>query len=194
MKRALIIGLSMVLAGCASNRGIKPSATKVEPLVFAQALDEAAQSQSDKERLAKREEKLLEDYRAMLGYCKQELSGFDTTINKQASRALVYSLIGLVAGAVAVPALTAANSVANATWIAGLGGLAGATNVANQSLASLGLSGAGAAKTRNTIVDDLRAQIEIITDGNKKIDERESALMKANAICVVYRVTEPASK
>ncbi len=184
MKRALIIGLSMALAGCASHQSVDSSANKMQPLVFEQALDEKSDAQAA-------EEQLKEDFAAMLLYCEQELSGFDSKVDRQAKNAFWLSIVGLVAGAVAVPALTAANATLNATWISALGGLAGATNLAGQSLASSGLSGTAAARTRNTIVDLLMTQIAIIADSGKEMKERRSALMKANAACVVYRITEP---
>ena len=96
-----------------------------------------------------------------------------------------------MAGSVAVPALTAANATSNAGWIAGLGGWSGATNFAGQSLKESGLSGAALANTRNTIIRNVKDQIEIASDGTKAFDDRRNALMKARSECVMYEIAVP---
>ncbi|MCG9766689.1 hypothetical protein L1D53_24715 [Vibrio alginolyticus] len=99
---------------------------------------------------------------------------------------------GLVAGSIAVPALTAASAASNAAWIAGLGGWAGATNFASQNLKESGLSGAAVASTRNEIVNKVTSQIEIAADSSQTFENRRNALMKARASCIMYEIAVPA--
>lgn len=90
-----------------------------------------------------------------------------------------------------MPALAAANPAANAAWITGVGGWAGATNFAGQSLKESGLSGSAIAQTRNDIIRRVTDQIEIASDGIKALEERRNSLMKARAACVMYEIAVP---
>lgn len=136
--------------------------------------------------------KLENSLSEVLTYCQPRLSGYETDAAKKSKMAFWLSMSGLVAGSVLAPALTSANAAANAPWISGLSGWAGATNFAGQSLKSSGLSGTTIAQTRNDIIRDLRVQIEIAADGAKTFDERRNALMRARAACTVYEIAVPA--
>ena len=188
--RIIVLIVAALLLGCAGPTArmvVDPSAAKTfsitkikDPTKSALLLEE------ENQRLL--ESKLEE----VLNFCLPRLSGYEKKSADQAKKAYWLSMSGLIAGTAAVPALTAASASANAAWIAGLGGWAGATNFAGQALKESGLSGSTIAKTRNSIIRRLTAQIEIASDGTKSFDERRNALMKARAECVCYEIAVPA--
>ncbi|EOK5711762.1 hypothetical protein TW78_00965 [Vibrio coralliilyticus] len=138
-------------------------------------------------------QQLLEDKLSeVLSFCLPRLSGYEAKSEQQAKQAYWLSMSGLVAGSIAVPALTAASAASNAAWIAGLGGWAGATNFASQNLKESGLSGAAVASTRNEIVNKVTSQIEIAADSSQTFENRRNALMKARASCIMYEISVPA--
>ena len=188
MKRAVII-FTVLLMGCAG-----PSTKMVVDSTAAKSfsitkIDDPGKSvvQLDAENQRLIESKLEE----VLNFCLPRLSGYEKKSNDQATKAYWLSMTGLLAGSVGVPALTAANATANAGWIAGLGGWAGATNFAGQALKESGLSGSTIAQTRNNIIRRVTDQIEFASDGEKPFDDRRNALMKARAACIMYEIAVP---
>lgn len=191
---SLCIGLALIVAvlliGCAgpsTRMVVDPSAAKTFSIAkITDSTKSALQLEQENQLLL--ESKFVE----VLNFCLPRLSGYEKKSADQARNSYWLSMSGLIAGTAAVPALTAASASANAAWIAGLGGWAGATNFAGQALKESGLSGAAVAETRNSIIRRLTAQIEIASDGTKSFDERRNALMKARAECVCYEIAVPA--
>lgn len=177
----------MALTGCAATGSripLDPAAARTVEISSAGGDIMGLAEGADQDML---ESKLLE----YLSFCQQKLSGFEAKSERQAKNAYWLSISGLVAGAVAVPALAAASPTANAAWISGLGGWAGASTFAGQALGASGLSGTTIAKTRNDIINTVAVQIEIASDGQKSFAERRNALMKLRAACVVYEIAVP---
>lgn len=189
MKWLGLLVLAAGVSGCASGptgRTVDASAAKTF------SVEKITDSGKSKKQLNEENQKLIEEKLAeVLNFCLPRLSGYEQKSADQARKAYWLSMSGLIAGAIAVPALTAANSTANAGWIAGLGGWSGATNFAGQALKESGLSGSTIAETRNNIIRKVTDQIEIASDGTKTFEERRNALMKGRAACVMYEIAVP---
>jgi hypothetical protein len=181
--------LVCMLPGCSSQYVNRASVDSTASRTFSVQQVKVRGSLADQDAADRR---VLEDgLNEVLNFCLPRLSGYEKKSADQAELAFWLSMSGLLAGAVAVPALTAAAAQANAAWIAGLSGWAGATNFASQVLRSSGLSGSAIAETRNTIIRNLKEQIAVASDGSKTFEERRNALMKARAECVVYEISVP---
>lgn len=135
--------------------------------------------------------KITKDLDALVKYCSPILSGFETDSNNKAKKAYYLSMVGLIAGAVIAPALTASNATANAGWIAGFSGLGGASGFASQALKSSGLSGTTDAKVRNDIIENLRKGLTTIVDPKKTVSEIRAALLASKAECALYKIAVP---
>ena len=184
-----IIAASLLLGACSSS-----PPTRTVDLAAAKTFSVSKVQDGGKSaaQLADENNKLLESkLQEVLDFCLPRLSGFELASADQAKKAFWLSMSGLVAGSVVGPALTAANSTANATSIAALSGWAGATNFAGQALRSSGLSGSTIAETRNTIIKNVREGISIASDGSKTFEERRGALMKARSECIMYEIAVP---
>ncbi|MEN2268966.1 hypothetical protein AAGF18_05040 [Vibrio diabolicus] len=177
------------LVGCSTAPQYKIGSDSAQSFSIAEIVDKSkTQDQLDAANQQLLEDKLSE----VLSFCLPRLSGYEAKSEQQARQAYWLSMSGLVAGSIAVPALTAASTASNAAWIAGLGGWAGATNFASQNLKESGLSGAAVASTRNEIVNKVTSQIEIAADSSQTFENRRNALMKARASCIMYEIAVPA--
>lgn len=181
--------LLSILAGCSSipQHQIGEDSSKsfsITPIVDG--------SKTAAELNEKNQELLENSLSEVLSFCLPRLSGYEAKSERQAKQAYWLSMSGLIAGSIAVPALTAASATSNAAWIAGLGGWAGATNFASQNLRESGLSGSTIASTRNNIVNKVTEQIEIAVDSNQSFENRRNALMRARASCIMYEIAVPA--
>ncbi|RUO73444.1 hypothetical protein [Idiomarina ramblicola] len=189
MKLIVLAVLSTVVAGCTSApTDLSVDASTAKTFSVKKITDSGKSTkQLDQENQELIEAKLAE----VLNFCLPRLSGYEQKSANQARMAYWLSMSGLLAGSVAVPALAAASPSANAAWVAGLGGWAGATNFAGQALKESGLSGSAIAQTRNEIIRGVTDQIEAASDGAKTFEERRNALMKARASCVMYEIAVP---
>ena len=133
---------------------------------------------------------LQEDFNDVLAQCAPVMSRFEEQADRKKREAFFLAFSGLVAGSVVAPALTAANAAANAAWIAGLSGYAGATNYAQQAIIDQGLSSTVALKTRETIREEFNKAIRKFIDESDN-EKRKRALQEALAACVIYAVTIP---
>lgn len=188
MKFILLISL-IFISGCATEYKtslVDPAASKTLNITKSND-NKLNKPQLDHEDRLKIESALNE----VLLFCQPKLSGFETESARQARNAYWLSMSGLVAGSVIAPALAASSAAANASWIAGLSGWAGATNFAGQALKTSGLSGSTIAQTRNTIIANVRDAIIIASDGSKSFDDRKDALMRARAECTIYQIAIP---
>ncbi|MDN3699651.1 hypothetical protein QWY97_20295 [Vibrio cortegadensis] len=180
--------LVVTLAGCSSAPQFNISEDSSKSFSVTEITDDKLST----EQLSEVNQQLIEDKLSeVLAFCLPRLSGYEAKSEKQARQAYWLSMSGLVAGSIAVPALAAASATSNAAWIAGLGGWAGATNFASQTLQESGLSGGTIASTRNNIVNKVTNQIEIAADGNQTFEIRRNALMKARAACIMYEIAIP---
>jgi hypothetical protein len=185
-KHFIAIFFIATLIGCATNQ--KSSLSRLTSSTFSvEKIKGKPQAELAEENRVLLESKLNE----VLEFCRPRLSGYETVSAEQARKAYWLSMSGLIAGSVLVPGLTAASASGNAAAIAGLGGWAGATNFAGQSLKSSGLSGSAIAETRNGIIQKVNDAIAIASDGSKTFDERRDALMKARTACIVYEISVP---
>jgi len=133
---------------------------------------------------------LEEDYFAVLSDCSKALSRFEVEGERRSRLAQKLAFGGLLAGSVAVPALTAASAVGNAAWVAGLGGFAGATNTAQHWIQQNGLGYIESLRSREQIRSDFKVAIEeYFASGD--IGKRRASLMRAKAACVLYAVSIP---
>lgn len=126
-----------------------------------------------------------------LEFCAPRLQGAESKAEWQARVAYWMSMSGLIAGSVVVPALAAINAEMYVGLIAGLSGWSGASHFAGKAMETSGLSGSAVAETRNRIIKELQVCIEVATDGDRPVDERQGAVMRARAACVAYEIAVP---
>lgn len=126
-----------------------------------------------------------------LEFCAPRLQGAESKAEWQARVAYWMSMTGLIAGSVVVPALAAINAEMYVGLIAGLSGWSGASHFASKAMETSGLSGSAIAETRNRIIKELQGCIEVATDGDRPVDERRGAIMRARAACVAYEISVP---
>lgn len=189
MKKAIAIATALAVAGCTGpmpKRTVDSSAAATFAVKRANPLGRAVQDVADENQ-----KNLEEGLEKVLNYCLPRLSGYEEKSAQQAEWAFWLAMSGLLAGAVAVPALTAAAAKANAGWIASLSGWSGSTNFAGQVLRTSGLSGSTIAETRNNIIKNVRAQLAISMDGEKTFEERRTALLDARSYCAIYEIAVP---
>lgn len=189
MKKTMAFAMVLLVSGCVGQfKQMKVDTSAAKTFTVAKIVDPNKSKQElDEANQALIENKLEE----VLNFCLPRLSGYEKKSADQAKKAYWLAMSGLVAGSVAVPALTATSASANAGWIAGLGGWSGATNFASQTLRDSGLSGSTIAETRNNIIRHVTTQIEVAADGTKSFEERRNALMKARSECVMYEIAVP---
>ena len=187
--KLITIGIVTLMCGCA-GLGTQSAVDKNAAKTFS-IMKIVDKNISEIDRNKKNQEELEKKLEEVLNFCLPKLSGFEEKSAKQAKWAYWLSMSGLLAGSVAVPALTAAAPASNSAWISGVGGWAGATNFAGQALKTSGLSGATIAQTRNKIIEKIMDQVEIASDGTKTFEERRNAIMKARSACVVYEISVP---
>jgi len=135
-------------------------------------------------------EALDKDYFVVLSDCSQALSRFESEGQRRSRLAQSLAFGGLLAGSVAVPALTAASAMGNAAWIGGLGGFAGATNTAQHWIQQSGLSYVESLRTREQIRTEFKTAIEDFFASDDPVKRRQS-LLRAKAACVLYAVSIP---
>ena len=189
MKNLLIlVAVACLLSGCAAAQFSKVSSSASRSFEINKIVD----SSKSVQQLSEANQQLLETkLQEVLDFCQPRLSGYEIESAKQARLAYWLSMSGLIAGAVVSPVLIAASASANAAWIAGFSGWAGATNFAGESLRSSGLSGTTIAETRNKIISSVRDQISVAIDTTKTFEERRNALMKARSECILYEIAVP---
>ncbi|MDP9504507.1 hypothetical protein Q7O60_16040 [Pseudomonas protegens] len=179
--------LASAITGCGSNQSSRVAHASSATFLLSEKKSGGTPVQLAEDNRKNLEEKLNE----VLEFCLPRLSGYEKVSADQATKAYWLSMSGLVAGSVLVPGLAAASASGNAAAIAGLGGWAGATNFAGESLKTSGLSGSTIAQTRNTIIQKVDSAIAVASDGSKTFDERRDALMKARSACILYEISVP---
>jgi hypothetical protein len=137
---------------------------------------------------------LDQDFASTMAACNQVFVGFERQANSFRWTAFWIAMVGTVAGAIVVPALTAAGAEAHKIAIAAVGGLAGAANSAQGVLNDQGLSAAETVKAR----DDLRKSFndalhDYLTAGSDDT-KRKTSLEAAAAACVSYAIQSPTTK
>jgi hypothetical protein len=128
----------------------------------------------------------------VISECQQIISPLQRSSRRGAKTAFWLQVSGLVAGAVAAPALVAASSVANKAWIAGLSGYAGSTNLAESSLGNAGLNGVADATAANNLVTKIGTDISAALN-KTTYDEKYDALNVVVADCALYQISVPSA-
>ena len=131
-------------------------------------------------------------FATVLTACKAIVNNYQGQSTSGAKVAFWLQVSGLVAGAVAAPALVAASSVGNKAWIAGVSGYAGGTNLAETSLGSANLNGVSDATTANQLVTQIRTDITTALT-KTSWDDRYDALNAVVADCALFQIGVPAA-
>ncbi len=95
--------------------------------------------------------------------------------------------VGIIAGSIAVPALAAGS--ASASWVAGVGGVAGATNAAQLTLNSQGMSAASSAQAYATLASKIDAHLASLRNVETGIDGT-AFILRLRAICLFSPLPE----
>lgn len=157
-----------------------------------QSVADAKQGVADEE--AKVDAKTRTDFENkftdLLSSCQKIVDKYQGRSRAGAKTAFWLQMGGLVAGAVAAPALVAASSVGNRAWIAGVSGFAGGTNLAESSLGSANLNGVSDATTANQIVSQVRTDIQN-AQAKTSWDDRYDALAAVQTDCTLIQMGVP---
>ena len=127
----------------------------------------------------------------VLAECKKLILGMENKSVDQRKASLWVYGIGLVAGTVIAPALTAANAAKHAGAIAGLSALGGASGLAGKAVEDSGFGGTAAIADRKAIAEVIRQKLPVITDRRETSHDRRKALTEMQAACVAYDLTTP---
>ena len=131
MKRVFAEGLIAFLgllqmAGCAvaprpgtgtSFEAARQSLARVDPSNDAVARTTARAAAMRSLKTTEQEQQLATAFNGTLGACQSVLTGFESKANKLRMTKVVIATIEAIAGAIVVPAVTAASATANAVWI-----------------------------------------------------------------------------
>jgi len=129
------------------------------------------------------------DMAEMLAKCEATLSRFEGRADQARKAQLATALIGTIAGAVIVPALSASAN-ASKSAVAGWGGLSGATNTAQHLIKDAGLDAASQISARQKVADKL---FQAISDYSAAApgdhEARQRAILNGYGACIAYSVT-----
>jgi hypothetical protein len=146
---------------------------------------------ADKKKAIEDEQKLDKAFSEMLTACQGTVAGFESQGRKWGGVKLGVAIVGTVAGAIVVPALTAAAATANAVWISGFGGVAGASNAAQQALSDVGFTPTSVLQTRQNILDDWKAATNVYFKPESSYADKKAAIQKGLTACTLYAITVP---
>ena len=132
-------------------------------------------------------------FTTVVNECKAIVTQYQKGSTGGAKTAFWLQVSGLIAGAVAAPALVAASSVGNKAWIAGISGYAGGTNLAETSLGNANLNGISDATTANQLAAKIRADISTAL-GKSSWDDRYDALNEVVADCSLFQIGVPTAQ
>lgn len=158
-------------------------AAKIEAISAYQAAEKALTEGENRE--------IDERLTAVLRDCNAVITRMADQVASQESNSFWLSMSGLIAGAVLAPAATAANAMAHRAFISAASGWAGATNLASQTLRTVGLAGDAVASTRNQIITNMNIGITQATNTALSLDERFAGVQKTQAACIAFAVTVP---
>lgn len=181
---AISLALVVILTACSSTPKPEMRLNSLTP-VNSKPSDFKTMNLTQKKTLVQ------EEINKLMLECRPVLTNFEDDTRKGSKRAFYLSMTGLIAGSVVAPALIAANAAANASSIAALSGLAGATNTASEVLKTSGLSGMYAAQDRNLIITRIRDHLENVFSGSKSPEEQLDYIALAKAECALYMITVP---
>ena len=150
-----------------------------------------AEDMKKAELVKKTEQDLDEAFNKMLSACQATLAGFESEGRGWGAVKISIAAIGTIAGAIAIPALTAAAPMANAVWVAGLGGVSGATNAAQQALGDVGFTPTSVLRDRQNILDSWKAAMSDYFAPETTQGNRKASIQKGLAACTLYAVTIP---
>jgi hypothetical protein len=142
-------------------------------------------------------QKLQEEYRLTIDACSNVLSGFEDKADRITLLRTILTTVGTSAGAIAIPALSAAAPLANNVAVSALGGVSGATNAVLGSLSEGGLTAADTLLARQATRANLRTALNKyytkLRDGKtpENIFQAGVAIDEAKAECKLYEVNGP---
>jgi len=155
-------------------------ATKLELAEANARLDDITRGDFDKQ------------YANVISECQKVLDGYRSRARTGSQVAFWIQISGLLAGAVASPALVAVSSVGNRAWIAGLSGYAGGTNLAETTLGSSNLNGVSDANTANQLATKISTDIAAAVS-KTSWDEKYDALSNVVADCSAFQIGVPSA-
>jgi hypothetical protein len=132
-------------------------------------------------------------FATVLSDCKKIINQYQGESRDGAKVAFWLQISGLVAGAVAAPALVAASSVGNKAWIAGISGYAGGTNMAESSLGAANLNGVADATTASSLVTQIRSDITAALT-KTTWDDKYDGLNAVVADCSLFQIGVPSAQ
>jgi len=181
---AVFLALSVLLIACSSAPTPQMAFHKLTPV---------DRNPSGLTAMNLTQQKMLvqEEINKLMLECRPVLTNFEDDTRNGSKLAFYISMTGLIAGSVAAPALIAANASANASSIAALSGLAGATNTASEVLKTSGLDGTYAAQDRNEIITRIRGHLQNVFSGSNSVEEKLNYIALAKAECALYMITVP---
>ena len=153
------------------------------------ALNEQVAHASDQQLAGQVSSGIDDDFAQVLVSCQPVFSGYEQQSQNLKWVSFSIAMVGTIAGAVVVPALSAATTV-DKVAIAAVGGLSGAANSAQNVLNSEGLNSTETLTIRNNIQQQFSSalneyyQVRPTNDYDKEI----TALEKARAACVAYAI------
>ena len=135
-------------------------------------------------------------FQEMIHQCKDVLSSYETQSTTFRYATLGLALMGAIAGAIIVPALTAAAPLANQSAIAAFGGLSGVTNVAQSTMKETGLTSEEALRVRDSIRAEWGTAMNRYLAAKVKGDlpEQEAAVIQGTIACTNYALFNPSIK
>ncbi|MBD9573805.1 hypothetical protein M2D07_028285 [Pseudomonas sp. BGr12] len=203
MRHCAVLLLSLaLLEGCSTTDTLKtgfPELLQRRQQLMALAAGGDASAQKERveveEKLDAKIQSAIEDANQT---CSEVIGSREQLAQKRSRDTLGISLIGLAAGSVIAPALTAANAAANAPWIAAFSGVGGASAVAVRQVDSAGMSGGADITIANNISAAVKTEMAIALNESTSPRERYSAAIKAKTECLyypryVYRIEPPQS-
>lgn len=133
---------------------------------------------------------LKSEFSEMLAQCKEALSTYERQSQFWAISAVGLAVLGAAAGAIVVPALTAAAPVANKAAIAAFGGFSGVTNVAQSTMKDQGLTSEEARATRENIRKEWKVALDKYSNA-KNAEEKAAAINEGKIACINYALANP---
>lgn len=101
--------------------------------------------------------------------------------------AIGIATVGIIAGAIVVPAMAAGS--ASAAWVAGVGGVAGAANAAQLTLNSHGMSADQSARTYSRLIEKIDAHLASLNAVQTGL-EGTIFILRLRAICLLSPLPE----
>lgn len=157
------------------------------PQFFAKGIDPEQASEVDESQLTL--EIVSQQIEKDLKTCKDVFALKSSQADERSNETLWWAAVGLAAGSVLAPGLTAANAAANAGWSAALSGLGGASAAMVRNIDAAGMSGAHDINAINALADMIQPKVAIAYSITQPFAARLTASAEARAYCDFYKLT-----